>query len=82
MLGGRGVISKEDSTKANSLFQSEGLSVMKVRWKMLIAKTTFWVLTEVFLTVLGLDNLADYSEFSISQHTIDRDRTIAVCLRA
>lgn len=55
---------------------------MKVRWKMLIAKTTFWVLTEVFLTVLGLDNLADYSEFSISQHTIDRDRIIAVCLRA
>ena len=55
---------------------------MKVRWRTLIAKTTFWILTEVFLTLLGLDNLADYSEFSISKHELDRDQAITVCLRA
>lgn len=36
---------------------------MRVRWKKLFVKTSVWVTAEIVLTVVGLDNLADYSEF-------------------
>lgn len=33
-----------------------------------LLKTTFWAVTEVWLTFLGMDDLADYSEFLLSQY--------------
>ena len=36
---------------------------MKMQWKKIWVKTTIWLLTEIILNLLGLDNLADYSEF-------------------
>ncbi|MEQ8466626.1 hypothetical protein [Coleofasciculus sp. E1-EBD-02] len=36
---------------------------MTVNWKALLAKTTVWLAAEILLNLLGLDNLADYSEF-------------------
>ena len=36
---------------------------MEVRWKKLFVKTSVWLTAEIILTVVGLDNLADYSEF-------------------
>ena len=36
---------------------------MKMQWKRLWVKAAIWVATEIILNVLGLDNLADYSEF-------------------
>lgn len=36
---------------------------MTVNWKTLLAKTTVWLAVEILLNLLGLDNLADYSEF-------------------
>jgi len=36
---------------------------MKIKWKKLLARVTFWLLVEISLNLLGLDNLADYSEF-------------------
>lgn len=36
---------------------------MKVRWKVLISKASIWLASEIFLTLVGLDNVADYSEF-------------------
>jgi hypothetical protein len=36
---------------------------MKVRWKVLLIKIIIWLMAEVTLTYLGLDNFADYSEF-------------------
>lgn len=36
---------------------------MQVRWKKLLAKTTVWLAAEIFLNLLGVDYLADYSEF-------------------
>ncbi|HEY9762578.1 MAG TPA: hypothetical protein V6D07_08640 [Trichocoleus sp.] len=35
----------------------------KVRWKKLLLHGSLWVSTEVLLGAVGLDNLADYSEF-------------------
>jgi hypothetical protein len=36
---------------------------MRVKWKTLIAKVTAWMVLELLLNLLGLDHLADYSEF-------------------
>ncbi len=41
--------------------------MIQVSWKDLIMKLTVWLLSEILLTFLGLDNLADYSEFIFSQ---------------
>ncbi len=43
---------------------------MNIRWRILILKTTIWLVTEIFLNFLGLDNLADYSEFIFEKNVI------------
>jgi hypothetical protein len=40
---------------------------MKVRWQKLLLTTTFWLATEICFTLLGIDDMADYSEFIASQ---------------
>lgn len=41
---------------------------MQIRWKKLVLQSTLWLATEVLLTVAGLDDLADYSEFIFEKH--------------
>ncbi|AFZ30817.1 hypothetical protein Glo7428_2304 [Gloeocapsa sp. PCC 7428] len=36
---------------------------MNILWKNLLIKTVIWLIVEIILSVLGLDNIADYSEF-------------------
>ena len=36
---------------------------MQVKWKKLLAKASVWLTAEILFNFLGLDNLADYSEF-------------------
>ena len=36
---------------------------MKRQWKKVGIKVTTWLAAEIILNLLGLDNLADYSEF-------------------
>ena len=36
---------------------------MKVRWKRTVVEITVWLVAEIVLNFVGLDNLADYSEF-------------------
>ena len=36
---------------------------MKVKWKKLFALVVMWLATEIFLNFLGVDDIADYSEF-------------------
>lgn len=43
---------------------------MNVRWKKLLVKTTFWLVAEIWFGFLGIDNLADYSEFVFAQPEI------------
>jgi hypothetical protein len=42
---------------------------MKTQWKRLLVKTTVWLAAEIILNLLGLDNLADYSEF-VYEHEV------------
>ena len=37
--------------------------IMEVKWSKLVLKIVVWLSAEIFLTALGLDNMADYSEF-------------------
>jgi hypothetical protein len=36
---------------------------MKAQWKKGLVEITVWLIAEIILNLLGLDNLADYSEF-------------------
>jgi len=36
---------------------------MTIRWKTLVTKLTVWLALEITLSMLGLDDIADYSEF-------------------
>lgn len=37
--------------------------MIAIKWKTLLIRVFFWLIMEIFLTYLGLDNLADYGEF-------------------
>ncbi len=37
--------------------------MMNVRWKIFLSRMVFWLAAEISLSCLGLDDLADYSEF-------------------
>ena len=36
---------------------------MNICWQKLLFKTSFWLATEIILNLVGIDDLADYSEF-------------------
>ncbi len=40
-----------------------GVVAMKIRWKVLLASMTMWMIGEISLNLVGLDEFADYSEF-------------------
>lgn len=54
----------------------EERKMKKVRWRKLFVETSAWVTAEVMLNVVGLDNLADYSEF-VFQSKVIADATEA-----
>jgi hypothetical protein len=43
---------------------------MKVRWKKLLVTTPLWLTTESWFNFLGIDDLADYSEFIFEKHVL------------
>ncbi len=54
---------------------------MKVYWKVLILKLASWIVAEITLNLVGLDNLANYSEF-LSQAHLQADRWDMTITRA
>ena len=46
---------------------------MKRIWKQSLYRVTVWLAAEIILNCLGIDNLADYSEFVFEHNTIDFD---------
>ena len=47
---------------------------MKVIWKQSLYRVMVWLAAEVILNCVGLDDLADYSEFVFERNTIDFER--------
>lgn len=43
---------------------------MQVKWGKLAVKVTVWLTAEILLSLAGLDNLADYGEFTAGDHPI------------
>ena len=43
---------------------------MHIRWKTLFTKTLIWLVAEILLNSIGLDTLADYSEFVFDKNAI------------
>ncbi len=43
---------------------------MKIQWKKLWGKVIFWLGAEISLTLIGLDDLADYNEFLCQQKAV------------
>jgi hypothetical protein len=43
---------------------------MKLRWKKLLVLIPFWLATEIWFNLLGIDELADYSEFIYDKHLL------------
>ena len=49
---------------------------MQTQWQKTLLQISFWLIIEILLNLLGLDNLADYSEFVFEQKTI----TVSTCV--
>ena len=43
---------------------------MQIRWKKLLSKTLIWLVAEILLNSIGLDTLADYSEFVFDKNAL------------
>ena len=43
---------------------------MQISWKILLTKTIIWLASEILLNSIGLDTLADYSEFVFDKNTV------------
>ena len=53
-------------------------SIVKINWQKLILKIFFWLLLEAIFNLLGIDDLADYSEFLLMPKiTIQSNRFFA-----
>ncbi len=46
------------------------MKTKQIKWKKILIRMTLWLITEVVLNSVGLDNLADYSEFVFERNTI------------
>ena len=49
---------------------------MKNQWQKLFIKLTIWLAAEILLNLLGLDDLADYSEFLASDKSLSQFNAI------
>ena len=41
-----------------------------MQWKNFLIRTTLWLATEILLNFLGIDDVADYSEFIFERYVI------------
>jgi hypothetical protein len=47
---------------------------MQVKWNKLLMKVAVWLTAEILLNFLGLDNIADYSEFLLDNDLVDTEQ--------
>ncbi len=43
---------------------------MEIRWKKLVLRVGLWLTLEIFFSYVGLDTIADYSEFVFERNLI------------
>ncbi len=42
----------------------------QIQWRKLVSKLLFWLTVEIILNLVGLDNMADYSEFLLGDRSV------------
>ncbi len=52
---------------------------MKILWHKLLLKLTIWLVLEIVLNLMGLDDMADYSEF-VFTHNNTATASVDVCV--
>lgn len=48
----------------------KAMKIKQIQWKKFLVKISLWLATEIILNFVGLDNLADYSEFVFERDAI------------
>lgn len=43
---------------------------MMIRWKQLLVSLSLWLIAEICLNLVGIDDLVDYSEYIFDRHAI------------
>ncbi|MDJ0532955.1 MAG: hypothetical protein QNJ70_10755 [Xenococcaceae cyanobacterium MO_207.B15] len=51
---------------------------MKILWHKLLLKLTIWLVLEIVLNLMGIDNIVDYSEY-IFTHNNTATASVDVC---
>lgn len=46
------------------------ISTPQVRWRQLGQHAAFWILAELILNIIGVDNIADYIEYLINRQKL------------
>jgi hypothetical protein len=46
------------------------LITMDIKWKKLVFKVGVWIALEIVFSYIGVDTIADYSEYIFERHTI------------
>lgn len=47
---------------------------MQIKWKKFLTNALIWLAAEIILNSMGIDTLADYSEFVFAHHPISQLR--------
>lgn len=50
-----------------------------IQWQVLALRITFWLIAEIALTLVGLDELADFSEFLSGERSLARTDRSVLC---
>lgn len=53
---------------------------MKMQWQKVFIKTAVWLTAEILLNLVGIDSVADYSEFRFEQHFLVRSDLIELAI--
>lgn len=43
---------------------------MTIRWQQLLVSLCLWFIAELFLNLVGIDDLVDYSEYIFDRHAV------------
>ena len=78
------VTNTEENSKADRQTENRaGRKAMnKTQWTKLVTRLTFWLMAEVVLTCIGLDDWSDYSEYLKGQKVVHQINRIAVVINA
>lgn len=72
-------LNKEQSIKQLSYYaQRLSLLWQKIKWQKLLIKISFWLIAEIYLNLIAIDDLADMSEYILMVFCHQQNKLIQV----